>query len=71
MKRAKEVKVVNAESTLCEYGTLKPVQVILRRGRKRGRSRRDETNWDTLYVYMEMSQRNPMYNYYILIKLLK
>jgi hypothetical protein len=56
MKRAKEVKVVNAESTLCEYGTLKPVQVILRRGRKRGRSRRDETNWDTLYVYMEMSQ---------------
>jgi hypothetical protein len=28
----------------------------------------DEPNWDSLYTYMEMSQQNPLYNYYKLIK---
>jgi hypothetical protein len=40
-----------------EYGTLKPVKVILRRsmGKKENRGR-DEPNWGTLYTYMKMSQ---------------
>jgi hypothetical protein len=40
-----------------EYGTLKPVEVILRRGRdERENNGRDEPNWGTLYVtYIEMS----------------
>jgi hypothetical protein len=32
---------------------------------------RDEPNWGTLYAYMEMSQRIPLYNYCILIETLK
>jgi hypothetical protein len=40
-----------------EYGTLNPVEVILRRGRcKRESNGGDEPNWGTIYVYMEMSQ---------------
>jgi hypothetical protein len=40
-----------------EYGTLKPVEVILRRGKeKREKNEGDESNWGTLYAYMEMSQ---------------
>jgi hypothetical protein len=36
-----------------DYGTLKPVKVILRRGReKRGTSGGDEANRDTLHEYM-------------------
>jgi hypothetical protein len=27
-----------------------------------------EPNWGIIYVYMEMSQQSPMYNYQILIK---
>jgi hypothetical protein len=38
-----------------EYGTLKSVKVIIRRGRKK----RENSGRD---MYMEMSQRNPMYN---------
>jgi hypothetical protein len=30
----------------------------------------DEPNWGTFYAYMEMS-RNPLCNYYILIKMLR
>jgi hypothetical protein len=41
---------------MCEYGTLKPVKVILRRGRDiKENNERDEPNWGTLYAYMEMS----------------
>jgi hypothetical protein len=37
--------------------TLKPIKVILRRGRgKRENNGGDEPNWGTLYIYMEMSQ---------------
>jgi hypothetical protein len=40
-----------------EYGILKPVEVILRRGRgKREKNGGDEPNQGTLYVNMEMSQ---------------
>jgi hypothetical protein len=39
-----------------EYGTLNPVEVILRRGRrKRENNGGDEPNWSTLYACMEMS----------------
>jgi hypothetical protein len=31
----------------------------------------DEPNRGTMYVHTEMSQRNPLYNYHILIKTLK
>jgi hypothetical protein len=55
-----------------EYGTLKPVKVILRRGRgKRESKRRDESNQGTIYVCIERSQQNPLYKYYILIKMFK
>jgi hypothetical protein len=55
-----------------EYGTLEPAQVILRRVRgKRESSGGDEPHWGTVYTYMKMSQRNPLYNYYVLIKTLK
>jgi hypothetical protein len=47
-----------------EYGTLNPVEVILRKGR-------DKPNRGALYTHMEMSQQNLLYNYYILIKTLK
>jgi hypothetical protein len=40
-----------------EYETLKPVKVILRRGRRnRENNGRNEPNLSTLYAYMEMSQ---------------
>jgi hypothetical protein len=42
-----------------EYGTLKPVKVILRRGMaRRENNGGDETNQGTLYVYMKASQQN-------------
>jgi hypothetical protein len=43
-----------------EYGTLKPIEVTLRRWRKRENNGGDESNWGTLYTYMEMSQQNPL-----------
>jgi hypothetical protein len=51
-----------------EYGTLKPVKVILSTRRGRGRTMEGWTKLDTLYAYIEMSQQNPMYTHYILIK---
>jgi hypothetical protein len=55
-----------------EYGILKHVKVILRREReKRENNGGDKPNWGTLYVYVGMSQRNPLYNYYMLIKMTK
>jgi hypothetical protein len=40
-----------------EYGTLKPVKVILRRGReKRENNGGNKPNLGTLYTYMKMSQ---------------
>jgi hypothetical protein len=40
-----------------EYGTLKPAEVILRRGRKKRKNNgENEPSQDILYVYMEMSQ---------------
>jgi hypothetical protein len=38
-----------------EYGLLRPVEVNSRRG-KRENNGGDETNWGTLYAYVEMSQ---------------
>jgi hypothetical protein len=52
-----------------EYGTSEPVQVILRRGRgKREKNGGNEPLLDIIYVYVEMSQRNSLYNHHILIK---
>jgi hypothetical protein len=46
-----------------EYEILKFVKDILRMGRwKRENNAGDESNLGTLYTYMEMSQRNPLYN---------
>jgi hypothetical protein len=41
-----------------DYGTLKPVKTILRRGRRRKRENNgeEEPNWVMLYTYMEISQ---------------
>jgi hypothetical protein len=40
-----------------EYGTLKPVEIILRRRKEKRKNKRgDEPNWGTLYAYMKMSQ---------------
>jgi hypothetical protein len=42
---------------MCKDGILKPVKVILRRGRgKRVNNGEDEPNQGTLYTYMEVSQ---------------
>jgi hypothetical protein len=55
-----------------EYGTLKPDKVILRRWRgKRENNEGDEPNQGTLYAYMEMSQQNSLYSYYMLMKTFK
>jgi hypothetical protein len=51
-----------------EYGTLTPVEIILRGIREKGEEWRDEPNWDTICTYMEMSHQIPLYNYNILIK---
>jgi hypothetical protein len=54
------------------YGILKPVKVILGRGmRKRENNGGDEPNWNTLYTHIEKSKQNLLYDYYILIKMLK
>jgi hypothetical protein len=43
-----------------EYGTLKPLEAILKRGRgKRENNGGDELNPDTLYTYMEISKWKP------------
>jgi hypothetical protein len=40
-----------------QYGTLKPVKVTFRRGkRKRENNGGNKPNQDTLYTYMELSQ---------------
>jgi hypothetical protein len=39
-----------------EYETLKPVKVILRKGREKKNNRGDKPIRGTLYTYMEMSQ---------------
>jgi hypothetical protein len=54
MNRVKEVMYF---LYMYEYGTLKSVEVILRRGWGRGRENNggDEPNWGILYAYMEMS----------------
>jgi hypothetical protein len=49
---------------------LTPVKAILRRG-KRENNGRNKINRGTMYLYVEMSQGNPRYNYDILIKTLK
>jgi hypothetical protein len=51
-----------------EYETLKSVKVIPL-WRKRENNRGEEPNWGTIYVYVEISQQNPLYNYYIPIKM--
>jgi hypothetical protein len=54
-----------------EYGILKLVKVILRRGRVRKNNGGSESNLGTLPAYMEMSQQNSLYNYHMLMKTLK
>jgi uncharacterized membrane protein YgaE (UPF0421/DUF939 family) len=55
-----------------EYRTLKTVKVIFRRVRgKRESNEDDEPNWGMLHACMEMSQQNPLYSYYTLIKMFK
>jgi hypothetical protein len=47
---------------MCEYGTLKPVRIILRKGsEERGWGMEGWTKQGTLYAYVEMSQWNPLY----------
>jgi hypothetical protein len=42
---------------MCEYETLKPVKVISGRGMgERENNAGDESNWGTIYEYVEMSQ---------------
>jgi hypothetical protein len=52
---------------------METVLVILRRRRgERENNGGDEHNWvhgKHIYVYMEMSQGKPLYNYYVLIKM--
>jgi hypothetical protein len=62
--------MVDVFSTHVWIWTIDHVKAILRR-EKRENSRGDEPTWGTLYAYMEMSQQNPLYNCYILIKMLK
>jgi hypothetical protein len=58
-----------ADVYMYEYGTLKPVKVILRRRReKRENNGGGETKWAHCYAHIEMPQRSSLYNYYILIK---
>jgi hypothetical protein len=46
--------------SIYEYGTLKPVKVILRKVRgKRENNEEDELSHDPLYALMEVSQQNP------------
>jgi hypothetical protein len=53
---------------MSEYGTLKSVEVILKRGKRRENNEGNETNRNVIYIYMEKSQQNPMYNDHILVK---
>jgi hypothetical protein len=49
-----------------EYVTLKPTEAILRREReKRVKNGHNEPKQGTLYAYVEMSQQNILYKYYI------
>jgi hypothetical protein len=42
---------------MCEYGTLKPMEAILGKGKgKREHNGGQEPNLSTLYTYIEMSQ---------------
>jgi hypothetical protein len=51
---------------------LKPAEIILRRERvKRESNGGDEPKQGTLEAHMETSQQNPLYTYYILIKMFK
>jgi hypothetical protein len=46
-----------------KYGTLKPVEVILRGERKKRETNgENEPNQSTLYTYMEMSQSEHLHN---------
>jgi hypothetical protein len=40
---------------MCEYGILKPVEVVCRRGKGKNNGG-DEPNWGALYTHIEMSQ---------------
>jgi hypothetical protein len=49
--------MVDGFSIHYEYGTLKPVEVILRKGGgKKENNGGNKPNWSTFYAYMEMSQ---------------
>jgi hypothetical protein len=68
MTRVRGADMAEVLSIHVEYGTLKPVQAILRKGGEEGEQWRDEANRGAWYAYMEMSQWDPQYNRYILIK---
>jgi hypothetical protein len=54
-----------------EYGILKPAQAILTRGRGRGRIVEGMNQMGyNICIYVKVT-KNPLYNYYILIKMLK
>jgi hypothetical protein len=40
--------------SMYEYGTLKPVEIILRKGKENNGE--DDPNWDSLYTCIEISQ---------------
>jgi hypothetical protein len=60
--------MVDVFLSVYECGTLRPVKVILRRGKAENNGG-DELTWSMLYTCMEMSQQNSPYNYYIPIKM--
>jgi hypothetical protein len=53
---------------ISEYRTLKPVEVILRRGRGKNNNERNEPNW-VCSTHMWKCHNKTLYNYYILIKI--
>jgi hypothetical protein len=54
VKRVKRVTMVNVLLYIYEYGTLKPVHIILTM--RRENNRRNAINQGALYTYMEISQ---------------
>jgi hypothetical protein len=56
--------MVEVLSVMYKYATLKPVEVILRRGvGEEGEFEGEEPNWGIICVCMKMSQGNAVYNY--------
>jgi hypothetical protein len=66
------VNKVDLLFTLVWIWNIETCQSHIQKGEgKRDNNEGDEPNWGALYTYMKMSQWNPLYNYYTLIKILK